>query len=202
MAKLPEYQARAESVKRLIGNRRILNVCGELNVNSNHRVEVSQRYNQTVFGAAYYASALLCLIRGGADVEMWWTATDSTGPFGIMDELGRPTPAFLAKKLFTHHVSYGDRIGFPRVSPEWAIDAALVHGQHGDTSIVLVHLSEEERACDLSDLKNIGDPSRFTVVHRIDQETGNQIVSGPFDGSVTFCGYGVAIATTATDFPL
>ncbi len=75
MAQTPEYEARARGVARLLEGRDILNVCGELNTMSHHEQYYTLGLNQNVFGAAYYASALIHLLRGGADLEMRWTAT-------------------------------------------------------------------------------------------------------------------------------
>ena len=75
MAQTPDYEARARGVARLLKGRDILNVCGELNTISHHEQYYTLGLNQNAFGAAYYASALIHLLRGGADLEMRWTAT-------------------------------------------------------------------------------------------------------------------------------
>ena len=75
MAQTPQYEARAQGVARLLHGRDILNVCGELNTVAHHEQAFTLGLNQNAFGGAYYASALIHLIRGGADLEMRWTAT-------------------------------------------------------------------------------------------------------------------------------
>ena len=119
MAQTPQYQARAQGVARLLHGRDILNVCGELNTVAHHEQAFTAGLNQDAFGGAYYASALIHLIRGGADLEMRWTATSKRSAsvddtYGLMSIDGEPTPACLAKQLFAQHVRYGDSIRFPR----------------------------------------------------------------------------------------
>ena len=129
MAQTPQYEARARGVARLLHGRDILNVCGELNTVAHHEHAFTLGLNQNAFGAAYYASALIHLIRGGAELEMRWTATskkldwgDRDDAYGLMSITGEPTPACLAKQLFAQHVRYGDWIGFPAArteAPTW-----------------------------------------------------------------------------------
>ena len=84
MAQTPQYEARARGVARLLHGRDILNVCGELNTVAHHEHVLHPRPQPECRSArAYYASALIHLIRGGADLEMRWTATSEAG-------LGRP----------------------------------------------------------------------------------------------------------------
>ena len=89
MAQTPQYEARARGVARLLSGRDILNVCGELNTVAHHEHYYTLGLNQNAFGAAYYASALIHLMRGGADLEMRWTAT-SSGWTGAHDDCLRP----------------------------------------------------------------------------------------------------------------
>ena len=50
--------------------------------------------NQNAFGAAYYVSALIHLIRGGAEPELRWTATaHGDDAYGLMTMDGDPMPA-------------------------------------------------------------------------------------------------------------
>src|SRR3989442_12453339 len=67
MARTTEYETRAKAVGRILRGRNILNVCGELNAHSHHEARVSQQFNETIFGATSYASALVHLLRVGAD---------------------------------------------------------------------------------------------------------------------------------------
>jgi hypothetical protein len=57
-------------LSRIIAGRNVLNVCGELNTIVNHDYQYVGGLNQNIFGAAYYASVLIHLLRGGADLEM------------------------------------------------------------------------------------------------------------------------------------
>ena len=84
MAQTPRLRGPGPGVARLLKGRDILNVCGELNTMSHHENDYTLGLNQNMFGAAYYASALIHLMRGGADLEMRWTATSH-------DERAMPT---------------------------------------------------------------------------------------------------------------
>ena len=118
MAQTPQYETRARAVARIIGERDIENVCGELNTVVHHNHAFVGGLNQNAFGAAYYASALIHLMRGGADLEMRWTATAHDDAYGVMTREGEPTPACLAKELFAQHVRYGDWVSFPDRRPD------------------------------------------------------------------------------------
>ena len=74
MAQTPQYEARARGVARLLHGRDILNVCGELNTVAHHEHAHAWPEPECV-RRGIYASALIHLIRGGADLEMRWTAT-------------------------------------------------------------------------------------------------------------------------------
>ena len=200
ISKTPDYEARTKNVARLIKGRNILNVCGELNVNSDHR-KVSRVFNQTVFGGAYYVCSLMHLIRGGADMEMWWSATDSTGPYGVMDEYGRPNPVFYSKKLFTHFVRFGDQVQFPDMGTYNSyINMAVVNSENGYTSAVIVHLSDITKSYAIGRWNDLLSPCG--QLYKIDDKTNGEIISGSFDGSVTFHGYGVAVVTGRNDFEI
>src|SRR2546425_4977878 len=98
MDRTTEYETRAKAVGRILRGRNILNVCGELNAHSHHEARISQQFNETIFGATYYLSALFHLLRGGADIEMFRRGTDNS-PYGIIGEAAATTPVFHAKKL-------------------------------------------------------------------------------------------------------
>ena len=155
MAQTPDYEARARGVARLLKGRDILNVCGELNTISHHENYYTLGLNQNVFGAAYYASALIDLLRGGADLEMRWTATshdEHTDAYGLMTMNGDPTPACLAKQLFAQHVRYGDLIRFPRRHPETPdVDAVVAGDGNGRRSGVFVNMGSRPRQLTVSD---------------------------------------------------
>jgi len=196
MAQTPEYEARSRAVGRLAAGRDVLNVCGELNVHSHYDARVSRRFNQTVFGAAYYASALIHLMRGGADLEMLWTGTDDAGPYGLLDKTGRPTPVFHAKRLCAEHVRFGDWLVFPPPTPgsEARLDVVVARGQDGRCSGVLVHLRDEVASYPLDQWG--GAVPLAGRLYKVDRSTGGGVLEDETNGSVTFHGYGVAVVTT------
>ncbi len=197
MGLVSEYQTRARSLGRLLKGRGILNVCGELNCHSHYWVGPRQRFNHSIFGATYYVASLLHLMRGGADVEMFWTATEDSGGYGMMSKHGDPRPAFHAKKLCAQYVRHGDLISFP-TGDEGAngIDMVVACGEDGQLSALFVH-----RKAGVSNYV----VSNFTVdlpdccrLLKIDEGTGNRVVERTYDGTVAFDGYGVAVVTNAT----
>jgi hypothetical protein len=196
MAQTPDYEARARGVGRLLDGRDILNVCGELNTMSHHEQYYTLGLNQNAFGGAYYASALIHLLRGGADLEMRWTATAHDDAYGLISKTGEAMPAGLAKELFAQHVRYGDWIRFPgsRVHhPD--VEAVVASDDAGRRSGVFVNTSNRPRALNVGDLDK--DLLASREVLRVDVETGNRIVREPFDGTVRLGGYGVAVVTNA-----
>ncbi|MCX4243152.1 GH39 family glycosyl hydrolase [Paraliomyxa miuraensis] len=193
MAQTPTYEARARGVSRLLVGRDILNVCGEVNGISHHDHRYTRRSNQSAFGAAYYASALIHLLRGGADVEMRWTATGDDA-YALLSREGEPSVACLGKELFAGHVRYGDLVHFP-CGPPGALDVeAVVACADGRRSGVFVHTCPGPRTVVVSDWdETLGDGQ---VLLRVDESTGDRVVSERFDGTVRFSGHGVAVVTT------
>ena len=196
-AQTPDYKNRAEMVGKLIEGRDIKNICGELNVNSDHNPEVSRRFNQSLFGAVYYTSALLHLIRGGADLEMWWTASDKDGPYGMINCKGEVTPVYHAKKLFSKYIKYGDWVSFPQNSSDNSnLDIVVSNDDHGNRkSILLVNYNNQ--LCTFSNSKWSYLFEEFDTVLMIDNENINNVKVESFNGSLTFNGYGVAVLTVA-----
>jgi hypothetical protein len=194
MAQTPDYEGRARSVARLIGGRDVLNVCGELNTVVHHDHRYVGGLNQNAFGAAYYASALVHLLRGGADLEMRWTATDNDDAYGLIGRDGRATPAGLAKQLFAQHVRYGDWFHFP-AGPAEDVDAVASWGEDGRRSAVFVHAAAGARELVVSDWGV--HPADCREVVRVDEGTGDRAVRQAFDGAVRLDGYGVAVVTNA-----
>jgi hypothetical protein len=193
LAQTPDYGARARGIRQMLSGRNVLNICEELNVNSHHQRHVSERFNRTAFGAAYYASALFHLLRGEADVEMWWTATEDSGPYGLIDRDGTPTPVCYAKQLCTRHVRFGDQLSFPSISPRhWDIDLVVSAEPRGRRSAMLVHLDGGKRRFALSDEIDFPACSGSFVLKKIDERTGDSIVTAPYGGVIEFDGYGVA----------
>jgi hypothetical protein len=198
MAQTAVYEARAKGVARLLKGRDILNVCGELNTISHHEQYYTLGFNQNLLGAAYYASALIHLLRGGADLEMRWTATAHSEAYGLMTKEGEPMPAGLAKQLFAQHVRFGDWISFPQSGLGWPdLDSVIADDGQGRISAVFVNTSSGRQVVEVS-----GWDDRLQAcesVLRLDGSTGNRVHKAPFSGTVCLDGYGVAIVTNATD---
>ncbi|MFI7495071.1 hypothetical protein ACH9D2_10180 [Kocuria sp. M4R2S49] len=195
MSRAADYEWRSRAIAELIGKRPVDNICGELNTHSHYTDEVRGRFNHSVFGAAFYVAALLRLMRTDLDAEMYWTGTEDKGGYGLLRPDGTPAPAFLAKRLCAQHVRTGDWVSFPRwTRPGVPVDAVVAEGADGRRSAVLVHLSDRSAAYALEDL----DPSltHCGIVHRLDEGTGGQVISGRADAKMTFNGYGVAVITT------
>jgi hypothetical protein len=196
LARASEYESRARTVARMLKGRGILNVCGELNAHAHHEARVSRSYNQGVFGAAYYASALIHLIRGGADLELWKSGTDDAGPYGLMDSAADPYPAFHAKRLCASHLRPGDRIWFPEARAGRAMDVVVARGEGGRRSAVLVHRKDTTAGYEIAELT--GGQAGYATLLKIDRETGGQVVEGRCRDTLRFAGYGVAVVTNAS----
>lgn len=194
MAQTPQYEARARGVARLLQGRDVLNVCGELNTISHHENYYTLGMNQNAVGAAYYASALIHLIRGGADLEMRWTATGHDDAYELLSRDGTPTVAGLAKQLFAQHVKYGDCIRFPESrTRDTAIDAILAWNDAGRRSCVFVNTSHRTVTLSAGDWD--ADLSVCNETLKLDRATNDRVVALPFDGAVTIDGYGIAVVT-------
>jgi hypothetical protein len=191
-----EYEARARAIGSLIGGRGMLNICGELNTHSHYWTHVRERFNYSVFSAAFYTSALLRLMRGGANAEMFWVGTEESGGYGMMNKHGDPWPVFHAKKLCARHIRYGDWLSFP--APEQgnpAVDTVVARGEDGQQSALFVHRQAGAATYAVSDLA--GDLPDCCRLLKIDEGTGNRVVERTCDGTVAFDGYGVAVVTNA-----
>jgi len=196
MAQTPQYETRARAVARIIGERDIENVCGELNTVVHHNHAFVAGLNQNAFGAAYYGSALIHLMRGGADLEMRWTATAHNDAYGVMTREGEPTAACLAKELFAQHVRHGDWVSFPeRRLDNPDLDAVVSRRDGGPLSGVFVNTGARPQTLAAADWDQ--ELKGCREVLRLDAGTGGRIVREPFDGTVRLDGYGVAVASTA-----
>lgn len=196
MAQTAQYEARARAVGRVIAGRDILNVCGELNTVVHHNHAYVGGMNQNAFGGAYYASALIHLLRGGADLEMRWVATANDDAYGLITMHGEPTPACLAKELFAQHVRHGDWLGFPASRQDRAdLDAVVAWDDHGRRSGVFVHTGEGTCTVRVSEWDDKLTDS--AVLLRLDHNTGGRIVEEVFDGTICFGGQGVAVVSNA-----
>jgi hypothetical protein len=200
MAQTADYEARARAVARVLHGRDILNVCGELNTVVHHDHQFVGGLNQNAFGAAYYASALIHLLRGGADLEMRWTATDNDDAYGLITRDGQATPACFGKQLFALHVRYGDSISFPpRRADAPNIDAVVAWDDNGRRSGVFVHTASGPRTLSVSDWDDALLGS--STVLRLDDSTEGRVVQQEFDGTVRLEGYGVAVVTNSPTNP-
>src|SRR5262249_14341475 len=110
MSVAPDYEFRARAIAQLVQGRDIPNICGELHAHSTYTESVRARFNRSVFGGAFYVAALLRLMRGRADAELFWTGNEDTGGYGMLNKHGDPWPAFHAKKLCARYVRPGDGI--------------------------------------------------------------------------------------------
>jgi len=195
MAQVPDFESRARGVARLVRGRDILNICGELNTISHHENYYTLRLNQNIFGAAFYISALIQLIRGGADAEMRWTATaHGDDAYGLLSMRGEPTPAALAKQVFAQHVRFGDRLRLPPARPDFPeIDFLVAGHEDGRLSAVFVNTSRRSLVLDAAEWDSGLGPC--DEILRLDAGSGERVVRAPFDGSVRLDGYGIAIVT-------
>lgn len=201
MARTPQYEARARSVARLLAGRDILNVCGELNTIAHHEHHFTGGLNCNVFGATYYASAIVNLMRGGADLEMRWTATAKhwlgrDDAYGVLSHLGVPTPAALCKQIIAQHVRRGDLIRFPDPGGQFAgVDAVIARRAADDRrSVVLVNTLPRRLSIDLGLLGS--DIGHCRDVLRMDGETGGRVVREQCRRpAVTIEGHGVAVVS-------
>jgi len=199
LAQTPEYLDRAEAVARLVNGSGVLNICGEWNAHSHYLPKVRARYNQSMFGAAYGASVLLQLMRGGVDAEMLWTGTDVECGYGVLDGDGEPTPLFHAKALCAQSIRYGDWISFPSLEHKPDLDAVVARGEDGHRSMFIVHLSDQVANYELSDL--LDDYRGLWRLRKIDNGSGNGVIETAANGSIRFDGYGVAVLTNAPESP-
>jgi hypothetical protein len=196
MSQTPDYEMRTRAIARQLDGREIANICGELNAHSHYTVPVRARFNHSIFGAAFYTSALLYLMRGGADGEMFWNGTENTGGYGMMDSRARPAPVFYAKQLCANYIRYGDWISFPTwEQPRTPVDVVVARGEAGRRSALLVHLKDVAAVYALSELD--ADLAECRRLLKIDHGTSNQVMETTCGGTVSFEGYGVAVVTNA-----
>jgi len=191
LARDADITDRAETIGRVLRGRDILNVCSEVNVLAHHEPRVSRGFNQTPFGAAYYASVLLRLMRTGADAEMFWTGTDA-GPYGLWDEEAVPTPVFYAKRLCTQYLREGDWLSFPPHRHGRMVGVVIARGADGRRSALIVHRQQGPARYALAELTGNDEYDALVMVG--DGSGGPQIRR--CDGEVRFDGYDLAVATT------
>jgi hypothetical protein len=200
MSQTPEYEARARAVARVLDGRDILNICGELNTVVHHDHYYVGGLNQNAFGAAYFISALIHLIRGGADVEMRWVATDNDDAYGLISMKGEPSPAGLAKQLFAQLVRFGDRVRFPAYHTGYPnLDALVASGDDGQLTGVFANTGREPLVLRAADWD--GGLAACRDLYKVDTGTGNKVVKEPFSGTIRLDGYGVAVVSNAVIEP-
>jgi hypothetical protein len=191
-----DYETRARSVARLLESPEVLNVCGEWNAHSHYLPVVRARFNQSHFGAAYGASALLHLIRGAVDAEMLWTGTDDACGYGVLDPNAVPTPLFYARRLCAQYIRRGDSIVLAALPADIrGVDGMVIRGDRGRKSILLSHCEPTTATYCVGEFTGADDEASSVV--KIDQETGSSVTTQPCDGTITFAGYGVAVLTNA-----
>jgi len=195
MAQAHQFGLRAAQVARLLRGRSLLNICGEWNAHSHYLPAVRARFNQSLFGAAHGAAALIQFLRSGIDAEMVWTGTDDACGYGILNPNAEPTPLYHAKLLCARHVRYDDQIRFPIQGGdrrEW--DAVVSHGPDGRKSIFVVHLADRPGVLPVRDLE----PSLAKGGHliKLDAGTHEQPVVLPARADrIQLDGFGVAVVT-------
>jgi hypothetical protein len=196
LAQTPGYESSARGVARLLEGRGVLNVCGELNTMSHHEHYYTLGYNQNLLGAAYYVSALIHLIRGGADMELRWTATAHSEAYGLISLEGKPSPAALAKQLFAQHIRFGDEIVFPANRPELPkVDSIVAADAAGNLSAVFVNTSRKAVRLTPQDwFEGIG---ACDTLLKLDQTTNGAVHATKHDGEFTLNGYGIGVITSA-----
>jgi hypothetical protein len=194
MSKTADYGVRARTIGQMLEGRQIENICGELNAHSHYEMPVRERFNHSVFGATFYASALLHLLRAGVDAEMFWTGTEDEGGYGMMNSHGEPRPAFHAKRLTAQHVRHGDLLSFPDPAAECSdLEFVVATNAAGLCSGLLVHVKDEPAMYEVARLDDrLAD---LTALLKIDRGTGDEIVESVCDGTVQFDGFGVAAVT-------
>ncbi|MEZ4259896.1 MAG: hypothetical protein R3B36_12560 [Polyangiaceae bacterium] len=186
-----DYEARARMMGRLARAHKMLNICGEHNANSHQSAEVRRRFNNTRFTAAFNASALIHLMRGGADAELFWAGVDSEGGYGMLDLDGTPRPVFHAKRLAADYVQTGDEIVFPVHEP-WSFDSVVATSPSGRRSAYIAHLREDERSYPLSELAPGVKPKSVYV---LDGTTGGDVKRVDAEHTLTIAGQGVCVIT-------
>jgi len=156
---------------------------------------VRERFNYSVFAAAFYSSALLQLMRQDVDAEMYWVGTEHQGGYGMMNERGEPRPSYHAKKLCAQHVRYDDFISFPTGDAgDGGIDAVVAVGHDGRRNILIVHQKDEAATYDVAHLVPSVDGLR--TVLKLDHASNDCIVGRTYEGTIHFEGFGVAAVTT------
>jgi hypothetical protein len=196
LSRTSEYWSRAEAVGMLLEGRSILNICSELNAHSDTDPAVSSRFNQGLFGAVYYGSSLIDLMRGGADGEFLWGACVS-GPYEALNAAGAATPAYMAKRLIARNVRFGDWILFPLdANPEPELDAVVAFDATDRKVAVIVHRGRDPRTFELGRWPEL---SGFSQVAFISGSSDGLMRRETLRNPLAFDGYEVALLHNQED---
>jgi hypothetical protein len=192
MSRSWEYADTAAMVRELVQDRGILNICGKLNANA-HLERRASGCNQTMFGAVYYVLALLHLIHGGADGELYWMGTDAGGSHGLWDQEGHATPAFRAKQLIAHTIRPGDEILIEedRRRPGELI-LVRVRRPGGERATLIVHAAYRRQSYRLAELTSGASPK--ALIRQLDEAAPMQATSHGAE-NISFDGFGIAVVT-------
>ena len=194
MSRSSGYADTAAIVGDLVRDRGILNICGRLNANA-HVERRASHCNQTLFGAVYYALALVNLMRAGADAELFWMGTDPGGPHGLWDKEGRATPAFRAKQLIVQTIQPGDEILIEESGTRpGELVLVRVRRQEGESVTFIVHSAPRRQSYRLADLT--GGASPKAAIRQLDEATPPQEVATSYIAeNISFDGLGIAVVT-------
>jgi hypothetical protein len=193
MSRSSGYADTAAIVGDLVRDRGILNICGRLNANA-HVERRASDCNQTIFGAVYYVLALVNLMRGGADAELYWVATDAGGPHGLWDQEGCTTPPFRAKQLIAQAIRPGDEILIEEDgSRSRELLLVRVRRPGGDRATLIVHATRRRRTYRLTELTS---GRAEASLQQLDEATPLQEVATSYVAeNISFNGFGIAVAT-------
>jgi hypothetical protein len=190
MSRSSGYADTAAIVGDLVRDLGILNICGGLNANA-HVERCASDCNQTIFGAVYYVLALVNLMRGGADAELYWMGTDPGGPHGLWDHEGCTTPAFRAKQLIAQAIRPGDEI-FIEDDGSRPSEPLLVRVRRsgGDRATLIIHATRRRRTYRLIE------PPSGTLIRQLDEATPpGEVATSHGAKNVSFEGFGIAVVT-------
>jgi hypothetical protein len=191
LSRTGEYWSRAQAVGVLLEGRGILNLCSELNAHSHNDPAISSRFNQSPLGAAYYGSALIDLMRGGADGEFLWAGACDLGPYDALEASGRTTPTYEAKKLIARNVRLGDLICFPLDrDPVPDFDAVVASNEAGRNVAVLVYRGSAARKLELERWPEL---AGFSQIASVAGANGGQVRSDSLPSTLSFGEYAVAL---------
>jgi hypothetical protein len=191
LSRTGEYWSRSVTLRNMLDGRGILNICSELNAHSHTEPAISATFNQGIFGAVYYGSALIELMRGGADGEFLWAGACADGPYAALDEHGGTTPAYEAKRLIARHVRFSDRVIFPLdADPETDLDAVVAWNQSGQRAAILVHRACARRSFELGRWPAL---TGFSEMTRLTANRDDHLAARAFGGVVDVEGYAVIL---------